>query len=157
MAAFNFGQPPAAGAPRIAFVSAQRILAESSHGKADVARMQALQQQKTTEIRTKQQALEATRQQLAQAADSGARDRLQQQEQQQRTDLERAAAQAQSEIQALQRQVQNDLQTRVRPVVEDAAKSENVQIVLNGDTAVVWAAPGLDLTKVVIDRLDAKP
>jgi hypothetical protein len=32
-----------------------------------------------------------------------------------------------------------------------------VQVVLNGDSAVVWAAPGLDLTKMVVDRLNAKP
>jgi Skp family chaperone for outer membrane proteins len=147
--------PPAAA--RIGYVNAQRILSESAAGKAEVTRMQTMQQQKTTELRGKQQTLEATRQQLSQGGDSATRDRLQQQEQQQRTDLERATVQAQTEFQTVQRQALADFQAKVRPVVEQVAKSENVQLVLNGDAAVVWAAPGFDLTQLVIDRLNAKP
>src|SRR6478672_10479964 len=79
------GQAPAAqAAPRIAYVSGQRILAESPEAKAEFARFPALQQQKATELRVKQQALDATRQQLAQAGDSTARAQLQLLEQQQR-------------------------------------------------------------------------
>ena len=151
-------QPPSSpSVARIGFVSGQRIFVESSEGKTEAARLQTLQQQKTTDLRAKQQTLEATRQQLAQGGDSATRERLQQQEQQQRTDLERATVQAQTELQTLQRQVQSEFQTRVKPIVEAVAKSENVQLVLNGDSAVVWAAPGMDLTKMVLDRLNAKP
>ncbi len=153
------GQAPAPRVmPTIGYVSAQRILAESTSAKAKIARLQADQMQKTTDLRTKQQALEATRQQLAQVTDSPARIQLQQQEQQQRTDLERSSAQANLELQAVQRQFQNDLQANVKSVVDDLAKSQNLQLVLNGDASVVWAAPGvMDLTATVIQRLDAAP
>jgi Skp family chaperone for outer membrane proteins len=145
------------GQTQIGYVSGQRILTETSQGKAEVARLQTLQQQKTTELRAKQQTLEATRQQLVQASENPTRTQLQQQEQQQRIELERATTQAQIDLQALQRQLQSDFQTRLKPVVEEVAKTEDVQIVINGDNAVVWAAPSLDLTSLVIDRLNGKP
>jgi len=141
----------------IAYVSAQRIMAEFPEARADVARLQAMQQQKATALRAQQQALESTRQQLANAADGAARVQLQQQEQQQRTDLERATAQAQADLQTLQRQINTDLQAKVKVVVEDLVKAQNIQLVLNGDSAVIWAASSTDLTPAVIERLNAKP
>jgi len=147
--------PPSPGTPQIAYVSAQRILAESPDARADVARFQAMQQQKTTELRAQQHALDATRQKLAQASDGSGRIQLQQQELQQRLDLERATGQAQADLQALQRQVNTDLQSKVKGVVEDLVKGKNIQLVLNGDAAVIWAAPSTDLTADVLERLNA--
>ena len=138
----------------VGYVSSQRIFAESTDGKAEVARAQTIQQQKTIELRSKQQALDALRQQIAQAADGTSRAQLQQQEQQLRADLEKATIQAQAEMQLLQRQVQSDVLARVKPVIADLAKGQNVQLVLNSDTSVVWAAPGLDLTTAVIERMN---
>jgi outer membrane protein len=139
----------------VGYVSTQRVLAESNEGKAAVSRIQALQQQKTGELRPKQQALETTRRQLASATDAAARTQLLQVEQQQRTDLERDAAQAQTDVQALQRQMQSELQVRVRALIEEIAKTKNVQLVLNGDTTVVWSTPGLDLTPDLVRQLNA--
>ena len=154
--AVTAAQTPASATPRVGFLSPQRIFAESARGKADMTKLQTLQQQKQTELRGKQQILEATRQRIAQNTDAGSRDRLQQEETQQRADLERAAAQAQNEIQTLQRQIQTDLQNAVKPIVEEIAKKENVQVVLN-DQYLVWAAPTLDMTQAVIERMNAKP
>jgi len=151
------GQAAAPRTSQIGYVSAQRILTDSAAGKADVARVQTMQQQRATELRAKQQTLEATRQQLIQASDASARGQLQQQEQQQRIELERASTQAQTDLQALQRQMQVDMQTRVKSVMDDVVKGQNIQVVLNGDTSVVWAAPGLDLTAAVIERMNAQP
>ena len=151
-------QAPASRPPTVvAYVSSQRIFAESSDGKAEVARVQTMQLQKANELRTKQQTLETIRQQLAQTTDGTARAPLQQQELQQRTDLERATVVAQAELQALQRQVQADVLARVKPVIEGLVKGQNVQLVLNADTSVVWAAPGADLTSAVIDRMNNRP
>ena len=152
------GQAPAARVTsQVAYVSAQRILEGSPDAKAEFARLQTMQQQKTTALRAQQQTLETTRQQLAQAADGPGRIQLQQQELQQRTDFERATVKAQADLQTLQREVNIALQTKVKAVVEDLVKGQNIQLVLNGDAAVVWAAPGVDLTPAVIERLNAKP
>lgn len=145
-------------APSIAFVSAQRISAETVEGKAGVARVQALQRERTADLRTKQQALEETRRELARTTiDAAERVKLQAQEQSQRTELERAAARAQLDLQALQRDINQELRGKVVGVLEEVAKEKRVQVVLNAETAVVWAAPELDLTAEVIARMSAAP
>ena len=76
----------------VAYVSSQRISNETADGKAGIARLQTLQRERAAAVRTKQQALETTRQQMTLAKDDAARVRLRAEEQQQRTELERAAA-----------------------------------------------------------------
>ena len=155
----SLGAVPQRAAPpadKVAYVSAQRISAESAEGKAGVARVQALQKERGADVREKQQALETTRSQLALAQPDG-RARLQALEQQQRTEFERAVARAQADIQGLQRQVSADVLTRVRGVVGEVVKGRDIQVVLNLETAVVWAAPSLDLTDAVIARMNASP
>jgi Skp family chaperone for outer membrane proteins len=140
---------------KLGYLSPQRIFAESAEGKAELAKLQALQQQKATELQARQKTLQATREQLAQAADGPARTQLMLQEFQQRADLERANVQAQQEMQNLQRQMQAQLQARVKTALDDLGKGQNLQLVLNSDTGVVWAGPGLDLTAAVVERLNA--
>lgn len=60
------GQAPAvANRPQIAYVNAQRILVESPETKAAFAQLPAMQKERATTVRAKQQALETTRQLLA--------------------------------------------------------------------------------------------
>jgi Skp family chaperone for outer membrane proteins len=141
----------------IGYVSGQRVFAESVDGKAQVARVQGIQQQRANDLRTKQQALEGVRRQLAQATDGAERVKLLEQETQQRTELERTAGQVQVELQNLQRQMQTEVQGRVRTVLDEVAKSRGIQLVLNADQAVLWGTPGMDLTTAVIERLNAQP
>jgi outer membrane protein len=152
------GQTPASrGIPGIAYISPQQILTKSPLFQAALTTLQSVQQQKGVELREKQQALETIRRRLAVSADEAARADLQRIEQQQATDLERATGQAQAELQALQRQFQSDLQTKVRPIVEDLAREQKLQLVLTAEGAVFWAAPGMDLTPAVLERLNAAP
>jgi Skp family chaperone for outer membrane proteins len=151
-------QAPATRPPStVRFVSPQRVFNETTGGKAEIARIQALQQQKATELRTRQQTLDTTRQQLSQATDAAARTQLQQQEQTQRADLERATLQAQADLQGLQRQVQANVLGLVKTALDDITKGQHIDLVLNADQAVVWSMPGMDLTNPVIERLNAKP
>lgn len=152
----GFAQQRQSPAGAIAYVSAQRITNETTEGKAGVARVQALQRELGDDVRLKQQALETTRSQLP-MAQADARPRLQAQEQQQRSDLERAAIRAQADLQALQRQVSADALIRVKNVVSEIVKGGDIKVVLNLETAVIWAAPSLDLTDAVIARMNASP
>jgi len=140
----------------VAYVNMQRALTESAAGKAELARVQTLQQQRANELRTRHETLERLRGQLAQASEAATRVKLQQQESQQRTDLERATVQVQQELQNLQRKVTADLQSRVKAIVEELVKGKGLQLVLNGEQAVIWSAPGADLTNSVIERLNAQ-
>jgi Skp family chaperone for outer membrane proteins len=140
----------------VAYASAQKIMAESAPGKAQLAKLQAFQQQKAAELRGRQQTLESTRRDLAASGDATRRVALQQQEQVQRGDLERATAQAQIDLQTLQRQVNVELQAQVKTVLDDLLKSGDVRVVLNADAAVMWGNPSEDMTKPIIDRLNLK-
>lgn len=148
---------PVAATYPVAYVTPKRIFAETNEGKAGVARVQALQQQRQTELRAKQQALEATRQQMAKTSALATRLQLQQQELQQKTELERAVVQSQNDVLTLQRQVEADLQVKVRTLLGDVVKGRNVAVVLNEDSAILWASPSVDFTDAVIERLNAKP
>jgi Skp family chaperone for outer membrane proteins len=141
----------------VAYVTPRRIFAETNEGKAGVARVQALQQQRQAELRTKQQVFEATRQQIAKATDQSVRLQLQQQELQQKTELERFALQSENDVLALRRQVESDMQAKVKKLLEEMAKAQNVAMVINEDNAIVWASPSLDFTDAVIERLNTKP
>ena len=70
LAAGAFQQRTAPPGGPVAFVVSQRISNETSEGKAGIARMQALQRERTAEARTKQEALQATRRQIARASPS---------------------------------------------------------------------------------------
>ena len=151
------GQAQASKTPSaVAFVSATRILSDTTHGRAETARVQGIQQQRVNDLRAKQQVLEATRQQLVTSSDAATRTQLQQKEAQQRTELERATQQAQAELQTLQRDVNTDLQRRVRVALDEIMKGQTYQMVLNGDLAMVWGAPELDLTGAVVGRMNAQ-
>ena len=138
-------QPAAPPTLRLAVMSTQRVMAESSEARAIVARQQARQQQRNTELKTMQQALEETRGQLSKANDAAERDTLERKERQQ------------SDLQANQRQVLTELRAIINPVLADVVKDRNLQIILSSDVSVVWAAPGLDVTSEVVQRLNARP
>lgn len=141
----------------VRFIVSQRVLTESAEAKAELTKIQAAQQRLNNELRSRQQTLETTRRQLSTMADATERTRLQQQEQTQRADLERATTQAQNDMQALRRDMQIRLQSQLKIALDQLLKGQDVQVVLNADAAVVWSAPGLDITSTVIERLNALP
>lgn len=142
---------------RVAYVSAQRLVSESNAGKAESARLQAAQQQRLSDLKAKQAAWQATRQQIAQGqSDPAELAKLQQLEQQQRIELEQAAQQANNDLQTMQRQIQVDLSNKARPIIAELAKGRGVTVVLNSDAAIAWADPTLDLTPALIERLNAQ-
>jgi Skp family chaperone for outer membrane proteins len=142
----------------IAYISVGKILSDSVDGKAATKRLEALRQAKAQEVGTQQKALEATRTELANAGglfQATRRAQLRAQENRQQTELQQAAQRAQSDLQNLQRELQADLRKKLAVVLADLAKRRAIQIVLNEDSAVVWAPPGTDLTAEVLDRLNA--
>jgi Skp family chaperone for outer membrane proteins len=141
----------------IVHLSGNRIARESAFGKAQMARLQAAQQQRATELRAKQQALETTRQQLLSTVDAAQRAVLQQREQEQRTELERASQQVQTDLQGMQRDFNTELQQRVRAALGDIVQAQNYRLVINTDTSVVFSTPELDITNEVLAKIGATP
>ena len=149
------GTTPLAADTSYVVVRPQRLLEQSVPGKALLAKAQSFQQQKAVELKARQQALEAIRKELAAAADPARRTQLQLQESTQRTDFERATLQAQNELQVLQRQISIELQAQTVVVLDKLLEGSKVNLVLNGDSAVVWGRSSTDITPAVIERLNA--
>ena len=154
-------QPPLpfpAGA-KFAFISPQRIFAESAEGKVAVGRVNALTQKKQTENQAKQKAL-ADNQQKLQTSGSvmseAARSQLEKEIERQNTDMQRFQQDAQAEIQELQNEVQNEFVRKITPLLQQVASEKGLQILFNATEAgFAWVDPSLDLTAEVIKRFDA--
>jgi len=65
-------------------------------------------------------------------------------------------AKAQSDFQSAQQRLQNEVRAQLSPILADIANRYGVEIVMNSDTAVAWAAPGTDATNEVLQRLNAE-
>lgn len=150
-------QAPSTEAAKIAFVSPNRLVAESPAVRAVVARFQATQQEKATALKTRQAALEQTRRKLAAAGSSAERAELEKQAARQQEELQKASSQAQADLQASQREMQTALQAHLRPVLDELAETRQIDAFLNADVGVLWSRRSLDLTPVVIERLNATP
>jgi Skp family chaperone for outer membrane proteins len=160
-------QPPAPfpqGA-KVGFVNLQAIAQLSADGKAATAKVNALAQKKQTEAAEKAKALQADQQKLETSGSvmsDAARAQLQKDIDRQTREGQRFEQDAQAELNDLQQQLQQEFQTKLMPVLEALSKEKGLQVLFSaGDSGVIWAEPGIDLTLEAVARLDkangAKP
>ncbi len=65
---------------------------------------------------------------------------------------------AQAELNELQQQLQQEFQAKLMPVLEGLSKEKGLQVLFSaGDSGVIWAEPGIDLTLEAVTRLDKMP
>jgi Skp family chaperone for outer membrane proteins len=143
----------------IAYISLQRVLAEAADAKAAAKQLEETRRAKAQDVQAKQKALEATRLELANAGGlfSGRRRaELQEKEKRQAAELQQGMQQAQTDLQKLQTDLQNKLRSDMQAIVESLSKARGIRLVLNTDTAVVWASGGIDLTQEVLKSLNEK-
>ena len=153
-------QPPAPfpqGA-KVGFVNLQAIAQLSADGKAAAARVNALAQKKQTEAAEKAKALQANQQKLETSGtvmSEAARAQLQKDIDRQTLEGQRFEQDAQAELTELQQQLQQEFQTKLMPVLEALSKEKGLQVLFSaGDSGVIWAEPGIDLTLEAVNRLD---
>ena len=161
--------PAAAPAPRppepfpvgakVAFITPQAILQQSTEGKAAIARINALIQKKQKEGEDKAKLLQGNQQKLQTSGsvmNEAARSQLEKEIDRQQKEIERFQQDAQAEIDDLQQDVQNEFLKKVNPLIEQVAKEKGVEIVLNSEAQIfAWANMGLDLSPEIIKKLDA--
>jgi outer membrane protein len=156
------GQVPAdapfpAGA-KYAFVNIQRVAAESAQGKSLSARVQAMNNQKLTELNDKNKALQTSQQKLdsgASVLSDTARAQLEKDIDRQQTEIQRFTDDAQKEVQDLQNELQAEFQQKLGPVIQQIAQEKKLEILFSAlDAGIIWADAGLDLTSEVIRRFD---
>jgi len=158
-----FAQGPAASAQsatvgiRLGCVSPQRAFSESAEGKAAIARLTALQEEKAHAIEEKNKALQSQEQALQQNApvlNEAARTQRSNAVERFRIDVQRFIQDAQAEVTGVQREVESAFVFKFKPAVEKVAKDKGLQIVINLDDAVIsWADPSLDITPEVVRQL----
>jgi len=151
-------EPAFPAGSKYAFVNIQRIAAESAQGKVLSARVQALNNQKVTELDAKNKALQASQQKL----DSGgsvlsdaARAQLAKDIDRQQTEIQRFTDDAQKDVTELQNELQAEFQQKLGPVIQQIAQEKKLEILFSAlDAGIIWADAGLDLTSEVIRRFD---
>jgi Skp family chaperone for outer membrane proteins len=133
--------------PPTAVVNIQRLVAESTLGKAATAQLRAFQTQKQKVIADKQ----AEVQQLNR---SGAlRTRIEKAQ----LELQRLTQDAETELAALDQQLQEEFSKKLRPVIAQIAIEEHIGIILElPQQMILWVSPSADVTAKVIERLEAE-
>jgi len=154
-------QPPAPfpqGA-KIGFVNFQRVIQESSDGKASTARVNTLMAKKQNEGTEKQKQLAANQQKLQTSGSvmsDAARGQLEKEIERQQVEGQRFQQDAQAEVQELTNELQNEFIKKVTPILQQVATEKGLHALFNAQEAgFAWVDPGLDLTTEVIKKLDA--
>ena len=156
-------QPPAPfpqGA-KVGFVNLQAIAQLSSDGKAAAAKVNTVAQKKQVEAADKAKLLQSNQQKLETSGSvmsDAARGQLQKDIERQTVEGQRFEQDAQAELNELQQQLQQEFQLKLMPVLESLSKEKGLQVLFSaGDSGVIWAEPGIDLTLEAVARLDKKP
>ena len=146
-------------APSVVTISSQRLTAQSTVGKRATQQLEAMRQERGRELVEKQKALETLARQVANAnaLPPAELERLSQEESKKRAELQQLTQQFQTDFQAAQARLQGEIRAQLAPILADVAKRYGVDVVLNADVAVAWAAPGTDATDEVLRRMNAPP
>lgn len=166
-------QPPAQAAPalapqppapfpegaKVAFVNLQAIASLSVEGKAATSKVNDLAQKKQTEAAAKAKLLQGNQQKLQTSGSvmsDSARAQLEKEIERQQVEGQRFEQDAQSELTELQQQLQQEFQKKLLPVLDELRKEKSLQALFSaGDSGVIVADQGLDLTLEAVKRLDA--
>jgi Skp family chaperone for outer membrane proteins len=115
-------------------VSLNRLAAESTDGKAANQKLQQLAQKMAGDLSAREK--DATTKP---------------------EDMQKFRQQAQTDFNNAQRQVQTEMRSKLNPIITEIAAQHGADLVLSADTAVVWAAPKLDITAEVLTKLNEAP
>jgi len=152
--------PPPQGPslPGVCVLSNEYAVYNSAVGKATVARLAQLNSQAEAEIKGEQTALQTDAKALDAKKATLAPDSYQQQGQalQARyTDLQRTAQLRQREMQLTQEKALQTFGTYMDPVVRQVFVQRSCSVLLN-ENALVYPAPGMDISPQVVQGLNAK-
>jgi outer membrane protein len=144
---------------KIAYVNIQMVASNSAQGKAYAARIQDLQRKKNDELAAKQKELQAAQQKLQEGQtvmSDTARTALEKDIDRMTREYQFLTQNAQAEVQDLQTELQGEFQKQLEPVIEKVAVSKDLYMVFSvGDSGLVWADRGLDITNEIIKEFDA--
>lgn len=151
---------PVAAAEKIAVVDIQRVIFTSEVAKArqqqaktkpEFVELQAKYDSIAADVKALQQKIEAERDTMSREQATENQKKMEYL----RADYELVSRKLQAEVQQLQGQLLEELQPKVQAALKELVDAEGVTLLLQRD-AVIFAAPTLDLTGKLLERLNAK-
>ena len=151
---------PATAAEKVAVIDIQRVIFTSDVAKT--RQQQAKTKPEFVELQAKYDSIAADVKALQQKIEAG-RDTMSREQAAEhqkkmeylRADYELVARKLQAEVQHLQGEIMEELQPQVQAALKELVEAEGVTLLLQRE-AVIFAAPTLDLTGKLLERLNAK-
>lgn len=144
---------------KVAGFSFQRALNESARGQAAIARVEAIREQKSRELETRNQALAdrvATFQRSLGTLSAASRRQQQADLERFQLDTERFLQDAQAEFAGVQHDEQAAFLVVLRPALEHVVREKGIHVLVDLDdkSRVLWADPQIDITGDVVLALN---
>lgn len=161
LASAGVAQEPAAdGPPRIAVVNVDFVAVQSPSGQALQREIQALRDQYAAGLEERQQEVRRIEQRVATADSLSAEERrtLEREYQDALTAVRRYQQDVQDRAQRMQNQGLAEIREEIGPILEAVMEEEGYDLVLNAqDNAIVLSSERIDITRLVLERLQAAP
>ena len=142
---------------RIAVIDVQKVLGQSTAGKAATAKIKQLQESRMSRAKVMDEELRKLNAELSGAGVTPARRaQLEGQIADKRVAMQRFAEDADKEIGTTRDRELLALETRIKPIVDAVGKEMQLAVIFNKfESGLVYANPSLDITDTVITRFNA--
>lgn len=157
---WTFAVQPSSAQPvptRIAVIDVQRVLGQSTAGRAATAKIKQLQESRMSRAKVMDEELRKLNAELSGAGVTPARRaQLEGQIADKRVAMQRFAEDADKEIGSTRDRELLALETRIKPIVDAVGKEMQLAVIFNKfESGLVYANPSLDITDTVITRFNA--
>jgi len=155
------GSPALAGGGlRIAVIDTEKILLSSAAGKKAIAELKKIQEAKEAELRNKQQEIKELQDKVAQGRLSLAQDKLAEMAKQledKEIMLRRLSDDAGRELNKKKDDLLGSIDEKVMPVINQIGKEQGYTMIFRKfESGLIYADDAIDITSVVVQRLDAQ-
>ena len=146
---------------RVAVIDVQKVLTQSTSGKAAYEKLRALQEERIAKAKTLDEDAKKLEAEIGTKRLSLSEDKLAEMQKQladKRIAIQRYAQDADREIgEARDRELQA-LEARIKPVIDGIGKEMGLAAIFNKfESGLVYAADAIDITDTVIQRFNAAP
>ncbi len=154
------GPAAAAESVRIAVVNQQRALASSNEGRAAEKALKSLMQKKRTELEPLEQELKRQQEEFESQKYVLSRSALEERKLdllKRQRDLERSMREAEDDLEIENRRLMQPLVKRIEKALSELGKEKDFTVILETkSTAVLYAEESIDITDLVIKKLNKK-
>ncbi len=154
------GPAAAAESVRIAVVNQQRALASSNEGRAAEKALKSLMQKKRTELEPLEQELKRQQEEFESQKYVLSRSALEERKLdllKRQRDLERSMREAEDDLEIENRRLMQPLVKRIEQALSELGKEKDFTVILETkSTAVLYAEESIDITDLVIKKLNKK-